>query len=258
MKITGRNTALTYAGAESKFGITCEKATPSDAKHTTPTATNTSSSSGSRSPSTPKSALPATRMITTCSAVFVTAFAATPPRYAPGGSGVPRIRLSTPLSRRNTRLNARALNVVASTAIPAIPGTMTLRSSWLPCRIAPKSPRNSSGSRKLKNAALGLRQNSRRSSRYWRHVSARSDIGRQLQVDLLQGRPRHLEVEELLAARQRLARELMQHPRRVVGHDLVRIPRHVPVGHPTPPRRVDAELARRALGQDPPALDDRH
>jgi hypothetical protein len=27
---TGRNTALTYAGAESKFGITCENATPSD------------------------------------------------------------------------------------------------------------------------------------------------------------------------------------------------------------------------------------
>jgi ABC-2 type transport system permease protein len=31
MKITGRNTALVYAGAASSFGITCEKATPSAA-----------------------------------------------------------------------------------------------------------------------------------------------------------------------------------------------------------------------------------
>ena len=36
MKITGRKTALTYAGAESKFGIACESATPSEAKQTTP------------------------------------------------------------------------------------------------------------------------------------------------------------------------------------------------------------------------------
>src|SRR3954469_3834975 len=106
------------------------------------------------------------------------------------------MRFSVPLSRRNVRLKASAENVVARTLIPAIPGTMTLRSSWRPCRIAPKKARNSSGSRKLKKAALGLRQNTRRSSRYWRHVNARSDIGRQLQVDLLQRRPRHLELLE--------------------------------------------------------------
>src|SRR3954452_8211760 len=238
--------------------MTCEKATPKDAKQTTPRPTNTRSSSGSRSPSTPKKALPATRTITTCSAVLVTALAATPPRYAPGGSGVPRIRFSTPLSRRNTRLKARALNVVASTAIPAIPGTMTFRSSWLPCRMAPNSPRKSSGSRKLKNAALGLRQNSRRSSRYCRHVSARSDIRRQLQVDLLQRGSRDLELDELLAARQRLAGHLVQHAGRLVGDDLVRLAGRVPPRDPHAPGGVAAQLARRPLGEDPPVLDDRH
>src|SRR5205807_8595740 len=69
-------------------------------------------------------------------------------------------------------LNASAVNVVDITLIPAIPGTITFRSCWLPCRIAPKNARNSSGSRKLKNAALGLRQNSLRSSRYWRQASS--------------------------------------------------------------------------------------
>ena len=88
------------------------------------------------------------------------------------GNGVPRIRLSTPDSRRNVRLKASAEKVVESTLIPAIPGTITLRSFWLLLKIAPKKPRNSSGSRKLKNAALGLRQNSLRSRRYWRHTSA--------------------------------------------------------------------------------------
>ena len=39
-----------------------------------------------------------------CSTTFVTALAATPPRYEPVGSGVPRSRLSTPCSRRNVRL----------------------------------------------------------------------------------------------------------------------------------------------------------
>ena len=83
-------------------------------------------------------------------------------------------------------------------AIPAIPGTITFRSCWLPWRIAPKKARNSSGSRKLKNAALGLRQNSRRSSRYWRQASAERVSHRpasrrprsrgQLQVDVLERR----------------------------------------------------------------------
>src|SRR3712207_8273547 len=96
------------------------------------------------------------------------------------------MRLSTPASRRKVRLNASAENVVDSTLIPAIPGTMTSSCSWSPAKMAPKNARNSSGSRKLKNAALGLRQNSRRSSRYWRQ--ARSSIGRELQVDVLEAR----------------------------------------------------------------------
>src|SRR5436309_14255883 len=98
------------------------------------------------------------------------------------------MRLSTPDSRRNVRLKASAENVVDSTAIPAMPGTMTLRSFWLDEKIAPKKTRNSSGSRKLKNAALGLRQNRRRSRRYCLHVSATASglIGGQLEVDLLQ------------------------------------------------------------------------
>src|SRR5690349_9871819 len=111
------------------------------------------------------------------------------------GIGVPRKRLSTPCSRRNVMLKASAVKVVDITLIPAIPGTITFRSCWLPWKIAPKNARNSSGSRKLKNAALGLRQNRRRSSRYWRQ--ARTAISailllvgrvarRQLEVDVLE------------------------------------------------------------------------
>src|SRR3954468_1691023 len=141
------------------------------------------------------------------------------------------MRLSTPDSRRNVRLNASAENVVESTAIPAMPGTMTSRSFWLDEKIAPKNARNSSGSRKLKNAALGLRQKSLRSRRYWRHVSAVSDlIGGQLQVDVLQRRPRDLEVLERLAARQRLAGQLVERARRVVGDELGGLAGRVAVG----------------------------
>ena len=61
---------------------------------------------------------------------------------------------------------ANALNVVAMMLMPAIPGTITSRFSWSPLKIAPKSVKNSSGRTKLKNAAVGLRQNIRRSRRY--------------------------------------------------------------------------------------------
>src|SRR5947199_8570983 len=81
------------------------------------------------------------------------------------------MRLSTPCSRRKVTLKASAVKVVDITDMPAIPGTITLRSCWLPWRIAPKKARNRSGRRKLKKAALGLRQNSRRSRRYWRQAS---------------------------------------------------------------------------------------
>src|SRR3954468_21019036 len=131
------------------------------------------------------------------------------------------MRLSTPDSRRNVRLKASAENVVDSTAMPAMPGTMTSRSSWLPEKIAPKKARKSSGSRKLKNAALGLRQNSLRSRRNCLQVRATSDlIGGQLQVDVLQRRARDLEGLERLAACERRAGQLVQCARRVVGDQL--------------------------------------
>src|SRR5438309_342869 len=112
-------------------------------------------------------------------------------------------------------LYASAVKVVDITAIPAIPGTITFRSCCLPWRIAPNSARNRSGSRKLKKAALGLRQKSFRSRRYWRQarVSASailgllawselvlggrppaivgSPVGGQLQVHVLERGPRH-------------------------------------------------------------------
>src|SRR3954452_3209503 len=150
------------------------------------------------------------------------------------------MRLSTPASRRYVRLKASAENVVASTLIPAIPGTITLRSFWLALKIAPNSPRNRSGSRKLKNAALGLRQNSRRSRRYWRQVSAASDlIGGQLQVDLLERRADDLEVLEALAAAEGIARQLVQQGGRVVGDLLVMLAGRVAPRHAHAPRRVD-------------------
>ena len=105
---------------------------------------------------------------------------------------------------------ASAENVVDITAIPAMPGTITCRFASSPAKIAPNSARNSSGSRKLKNAALGLRQNILRSSRYWRHAAASprdrgrapgargrtgrargrscGRLGGQLQVDVLEAR----------------------------------------------------------------------
>src|SRR4051794_37809410 len=190
------------------------------------------------------------------------------------------MRLRTPDSRRKVRLKASALNVVDRTAMPAMPGTITSRSSWLPEKIAPKKTRKSSGSRKLKNAALGLRQKSLRSRRYCLHVNLRaagrspalseagagcprratpSDlIGGQLQVDVLQRWARDLEVVERLAARERLAGQLVQRARRVVGDQLDDLAGRVAVADPHAPRGVDAELARRALGEDAPALDDRH
>ena len=71
---------MTYAAVDSKFGIACANATPSAAKQTTPATTNTSSEPHSGGQSSPKNTFPATTMIAICSAVLVTALAATPPR----------------------------------------------------------------------------------------------------------------------------------------------------------------------------------
>ena len=70
-------------------------------------------------------------------------------------------------------LNASAVKVVDMMLRPAMPGTMMFSSFWLDAKIAPNSARKISGSRKLKNAAVGLRQNIRRSSRYWRQARRR-------------------------------------------------------------------------------------
>src|SRR5918997_6981620 len=118
MKITGRNAALTYAGAESKLGIAWDSATPSEAKQITPSATNTTREPQSRGQSRPKTTLPAAVISPTWTAVLVTALPAIPARYADVGSGVPWIRLSTPDSRRYVTFIASAENVVDITAMP--------------------------------------------------------------------------------------------------------------------------------------------
>src|SRR5438046_297093 len=103
-------------------------------------------------------------------------------------------------------LYASAVKVVDITLRAAIAGTRRFRSCWLPDRMTPPPAKNSSGSRKLKKAALGLRQNILRSRRYCLHVSVSvSAIGGQLQVELLERRAAHGEVLQALAARERLA-----------------------------------------------------
>src|SRR3954447_16542210 len=163
---------------------------------------------------------------------------------------------------------ASALNVVDITLMPAMPGTITSRLSWLPPKIAPNSARNSSGRKKLKNAADGLRQNMRRSRRYWcqartaesatgwRLLGFGLGLGRELEVDVLERRARHRQVAQRRAACERRARELVQQRRRVLGlarHDLAAL---VAPGHAVA-RRARAERRRRALRDEAPLLDDR-
>src|SRR6185312_6919934 len=102
--------------------------------------------------------------------------------------------------------------------IPAMPGTMTFRSFCEPANTAPKSARKMSGRAKLKNAALGLRQNIRRSRRYWRQTSAASDtaglllLGGQLEVDVLERRACDAQVAQRHPARERGGGQLVQQP----------------------------------------------
>src|ERR1700760_2474377 len=182
------------------------------------------------------------------------------------------MRLSTPRSRRNTMLDDSAVNVADIPAMPAIDGTSLLRSLWLPLRMMPPATRNSSGSRKLKKAALGLRQNRRRSSRNSPQASETGDgapsltigrllgrVGRQLQVDVLEGRPRHAEPLQTSSLGERGPGQLVQQRGRIVGLALDEAAVAVSVADPV--RRgavVGAELLRFALDDDPPVLDDRH
>ena len=50
---------MTYAGADSEFGIACESATPSEAKQTTPASVKTASASQSPGQLTPNTTCPA-------------------------------------------------------------------------------------------------------------------------------------------------------------------------------------------------------
>src|SRR5581483_11336534 len=139
-----------------------------------------------------------------------------------------------------------------------MPGTITFRSFCLDEKIAPKSARNSSGSRKLKNAALGLRQNILRSSRYWRQaIAAASGIGGQLQVDVLERGAGDAQALEAGAVPQRAIGQLVQQRRRVVGRVLDERAVAVAIGDPIWPG-CGAEIRRGALDDDPPVLDDGH
>src|SRR5271168_3324000 len=127
--------------------------------------------------------------------------------------------------------------------MPAIIGTSRSSWCWLPLSAAPAPARNSSGSTKLKNAALGLRQNILRSRRYWRQVRASaSGIGGQLQVDVLERGTPYRQLLQLLPARQRLGGQLVQQCRRVVGLALDQLAVRVAVGDAVV-RCPDAELA---------------
>src|SRR5690349_19949944 len=106
-----------------------------------------------------------------------------------------------------------------------MPGTITYRSCWLPWRMAPKKARNRSGSMKMKNAALGLRQNSGRTRRYCRQAIAAISailarlrqgaglragfehpiVGRERQVDILERGTGDCQALEILAAGERVA-----------------------------------------------------
>src|SRR5215210_5464537 len=107
---------------------------------------------------------------------------------------------------------------------PAIPGTITSRSSRRPAKTAPNSASSSSGRRKLKNAAVGLRQNIRRSSRNWCQASV--IMRRRAPARAADG-----ELLEPLPARQRGGGGLVQQRRRVLGDDLHELVPE-PVAHP--------------------------
>ena len=147
--------------------------------------------------------------------------------------------------------------------MPAIAGTSRFRSCWFPCRIAPPPTRNSSGSTKLKNAALGLRQNmlplqsvlppsERQGVSVIEAVSSRytsSSVGRPT-----------LSSSSCSPLAERLAGELVQQPRRVLGLALDQLAVAIAVGDPIlrGAGRVGSEFARRPDREHAPVLDDRH
>src|ERR1700684_1682126 len=154
------------------------------------------------------------------------------------------------------------------------------RSCCLPCRITPPAVRNSNGSAKLKNAALGLRQNMWRSRRYWRQLStSASDIARllrlgvrpgrlvgaghrrrgELQIYVLERRAAYAQLLQALVPRERFAGEPAQQARRIVGIALHHLATRVAIAHaissPTP--WVGTQFPRWADRKHAAVLDDR-
>src|SRR2546423_5761023 len=169
------------------------------------------------------------------------------------------MRLSTSVSRSCVMLKASAVKVVERMLIPAMPGTMMFSVFWSLDASPPTSASRISGSRKLKKAAEGLRQNIRRSSRYWRQVRAMAlSIAGQLQVDVLQRGPRDRQVAQALPALQGGARELVQQRRGVVGLALLDQSAAVAPGDAVARRVARTQLAGSPVGEDPSVLDDRH
>src|SRR5438067_952067 len=168
------------------------------------------------------------------------------------------MRLSTSVSRSCVMLNASAVNVVDMMLSPAMPGTMMFSAIWSLDASPPISASRISGSRKLKKAAEGLRQNMRRSSRYCRqvNVSALSILG-QLEVDVLQRGPRHGQIAQALPAREGRLGQLVEQDRGIVGLALVDQAAAVTPGDAVAGRISGAQVGGRALGQDAPVLDDR-
>src|SRR5689334_22929066 len=123
--------------------------------------------------------------------------------------------------------------------------------------MIPPPARNSNGSRKLKKAALGLRQNMRRSRRYCFHARmATSAIGGQLQVQVLERRAAHAQLLEALAAGERFGCELSQQPCGIVRLELDQLAVLIAVGDAID-GRPGAELPGRADREDAPVLHDR-
>src|SRR5277367_929804 len=141
--------------------------------------------------------------------------------------------------------------------MPAIEGTRRLRSCWLPLRRMPPPARNASGSTKLKNAALGLRQNMRRSRRYCRQLRATaSGIRGQLQVDVLERRPSDGQLLQAAPVGKRLRGQLVKQRGRVLGLLLDQLTLLAAVGDAIV-GGADAELARWPDREHAPVLDDR-
>src|SRR4051812_11832214 len=173
------------------------------------------------------------------------------------------MRLSSPCSRRNVMFIAIALNVDASRFMPAMPGITMSRS--LAGVSEPMISRKTIGSTKLKNAAVGLRQNCLRSRRNCRQPrTAASDMDRllrfggQLEVDVLEAGARDGQLAHGAAAGERVGGQLVQQVGGVVDLALLQLAVLAAPGHPHPLGGADAELAGRSDREDPAVLDDRH